>query len=78
MSEKKKSLQYLSGMHAAIPVILGFVPVGIAYAIMARQAGFSVLQTCGMSLADYERMRCKPNAEGHNKNQAVGSFWGNG
>ena len=51
MSEKKKSLQYLSGMHAAIPVILGFVPVGIAYAIMARQAGFSVLQTCGMSLA---------------------------
>jgi 4-azaleucine resistance transporter AzlC len=51
MSEKKNASHYLSGMHAAIPVILGFVPVGIAYAIMARQAGFSVWQTCAMSLA---------------------------
>lgn len=42
---------YLTGMRSGIPVILGFVPVGIAYAIMARQAGFSVLETCGMSLA---------------------------
>ena len=47
MNKKK---QYLSGMRAAMPVILGFVPAGIAYAIMARQAGFTVLQTCGMSL----------------------------
>lgn len=51
MSKEKKISQYLSGMHSAVPVILGFVPVGIAYAIMARQAGFSVGQTCGMSLA---------------------------
>ena len=43
--------QYLAGMRSGLPVILGFVPVGIAYAIMARQAGFSVLETCGMSLA---------------------------
>lgn len=51
MNEETKTSQYLSGMRSAIPVILGFVPVGIAYAIMARQAGFSVAQTCGMSLA---------------------------
>lgn len=50
MRKETKTSQYLSGMRAAVPVILGFVPVGIAYAIMARQAGFSVLQTCGMSL----------------------------
>lgn len=50
MSEKRKTTQYLNGMRSAVPVILGFVPVGIAYAIMARKAGFSVLQTCGMSL----------------------------
>ena len=43
--------QYLSGLRSGVPVILGFVPVGIAYAIMARQAGFTVAQTCGMSLA---------------------------
>ena len=42
--------QYLSGMRTGVPVIFGFVPVGIAFAIMARQAGFTVLQTCGMSL----------------------------
>ncbi len=41
--------QYVSGLRAGIPVILGFVPVGIAYAVMARQAGFSVWETAGMS-----------------------------
>lgn len=51
MSMNSKISQYLSGMKSAVPVILGFVPVGIAYAIMARQARFSVMQTCGMSLA---------------------------
>lgn len=40
---------YLAGMKAGLPVVLGFIPVGIAYAIMARQAGFTVAQTCGMS-----------------------------
>lgn len=47
---KEKRSQYLTGIRSAVPVILGFVPVGIAYGIMARQAGFSVLQTCAMSL----------------------------
>lgn len=46
--ERKKS--YLAGARAGIPVLFGFVPVGIAYAIMARQAGFTALQTCAMSL----------------------------
>ena len=46
-----RSAHFLAGMRAAIPVILGFIPVGIAYAIMARAAGLSVLQTTGMSLA---------------------------
>ncbi|MBE6887926.1 MAG: AzlC family ABC transporter permease [Ruminococcaceae bacterium] len=41
--------QYKNGFKAGVPVILGFVPVGIAFAVMARQAGFTVLQTCGMS-----------------------------
>ena len=43
--------QFLRGLRAGVPVILGFVPVGIAYAIMARQAGFTVGQTCAMSLS---------------------------
>lgn len=48
--EKNRKSQFLSGMKAGVPVIFGFIPVGIAYAIMARQAGFSVLHTCLMSL----------------------------
>ena len=50
MKESVKRAQYLSGMRSAVPVILGFVPVGIAYAIMARQAGFSIGETCAMSV----------------------------
>ncbi|MBQ5783017.1 MAG: AzlC family ABC transporter permease [Oscillospiraceae bacterium] len=42
--------QFLRGMKSGVPVVLGFVPVGIAFALMARQAGFTVMQTCGMSL----------------------------
>ena len=48
--KRTKLQQYLAGMRAGVPVIFGFVPVGIAFAIMARQAGFSLMQTCGMSL----------------------------
>ena len=46
-----KKRQYLLGLKAGVPVMLGFIPVGIAYALMARQGGFSVLQTCLMSLS---------------------------
>lgn len=51
MPQTSAKAQFLSGMRSAIPVIFGFVPVGIAFALMARQAGFSVAQTCGMSLS---------------------------
>ena len=40
----------MAGMRAGIPAVLGFIPVGIAYAIMARQAGFSVTETIMMSV----------------------------
>lgn len=45
-----KKQQYLLGVKAGVPVILGFIPVGIAYAIMARQAGLTIIQTCLMSM----------------------------
>ena len=43
--------EYLAGARAGIPVLLGVIPVGIAYAIMARQAGFDIFETCFMSVA---------------------------
>lgn len=48
--------EYLAGVRAGIPVLLGFIPVGIAYAIMARQAGFDIFETCFMSVAVFAGM----------------------
>ena len=45
-----KMKQYLAGLRAGSPVIFGFIPVGIAYAVMARQAGFSIMETVFMSM----------------------------
>lgn len=45
-----KTKQYLAGMRAGLPVVFGFIPVGIAFAIAARQAGFKLLETQLMSL----------------------------
>ncbi len=45
-----KKQDYLKGARAGLPVLFGFIPVGIAYAIMARQAGFSIFETVGMSI----------------------------
>lgn len=45
-----KRTEYIAGLKSAVPVIFGFIPVGIAYALMARQAGFNVFETCLMSI----------------------------
>jgi len=41
-----KKTDYIIGLKLGLPVILGFIPVGIAYAIIARQAGFSICAVC--------------------------------
>ncbi len=50
MTKNSFKTGYLKGMRCGVPVVLGFVPVGIAFAVMARQAGFTLGETCGMSL----------------------------
>ena len=45
-----KAQQFKNGLLAGLPVIFGYVPVGIAFAIIARQAGFGVWETCSFSL----------------------------
>ena len=52
MTEKKREL-LLDGVRAGLPIMLGYVPIGIAYAVMARQAGLTVGQTCLMSITVY-------------------------
>lgn len=53
MSSKRSNgaaAEILRGAKAAIPIVLGFIPVGIAYAIMAKSAGFNVAETVFMSV----------------------------
>lgn len=38
------------GIKSAFPIVLGYLPVGMAYGVLARSAGLSVLETIGMSL----------------------------
>lgn len=45
--------EWRAGVRAAAPVMLGYLPVGIAYGVVARQAGLSVRQTVLMSLTVY-------------------------
>lgn len=52
MTEKNRAL-FTAGVRAGLPIMLGYVPIGIAFAVMARQAGLSVGQTCLMSLTVY-------------------------
>ena len=41
--------EMLRGAKASIPIVLGFIPVGIAYAIMASEAGFKPSEAVFMS-----------------------------
>lgn len=45
----EKAENYISGMKKAVPVIFGFIPVGIAYSVMATQAGLTPAETVWMS-----------------------------
>ena len=48
-----KKEEWLVGTRSAVPIMLGYVPVGIAYGVMARQAGLNTWQTVLMSLTVY-------------------------
>ena len=45
--------EWIKGVARATPIILGYVPVGLAYGILARKAGLSPLNTVLMSLLVY-------------------------
>ena len=38
------------GIKAALPIVLGYLPVGMAYGVLARAAGLSIVETGAMSL----------------------------
>ena len=52
MTARQKSM-YLKGVKDSVPIVIGYVPVAIAFAVLALQTGFSPLQTALMSLTCY-------------------------
>lgn len=52
-SDDRRDGGWLSGVAVATPIVLGFVPVGIAFGILARKAGISVANTLLLSLLVY-------------------------
>ena len=50
MDGQNRRQQFMRGMRASIPIGMGFLPVAISYAIIARQAGLTTLQIGLMSL----------------------------
>ena len=49
----KNSTYFLKGMKAGLPVILGYIPIGIAYGMMARNASVSLSLLMSLSLFVY-------------------------
>lgn len=43
----------LAGLRISIPVILGYGPIGLAYGVLARQGGLTLLETVLMSIFVY-------------------------
>jgi len=44
---------WLRGMVRALPIVMGYVPIGFAYGVLAQQAGLSPFNTVAMSLIVY-------------------------
>jgi 4-azaleucine resistance transporter AzlC len=44
---------WLKGVSRAMPIVLGYVPIGLAYGVLAQKAGLSALNTLLMSLLVY-------------------------
>ena len=50
MIDSSGKRDFIAGMRAGLPVLFGFIPVGIAYAVLAMQSGFDGVQTILMSV----------------------------
>lgn len=45
--------QFKAGAKAALPIVLGYLPVGMAFGILARKAGLTTFEVGLMSLLVY-------------------------
>ena len=50
LQDKRNTHPWLRGVLAALPIMLGYLPVGFAYGVLAQKAGLSTLNTLLMSI----------------------------
>ena len=50
---KRPTHPWLQGMAQAVPIVLGYIPVGFAYGVLAQKAGLSPFNTLLMSIIVY-------------------------
>ncbi|PWU66785.1 AzlC family ABC transporter permease [Gracilibacillus dipsosauri] len=56
MDKQKRSLkriQIRDGFIAGSPIVIGYIPIAIAYGVLAKQAGMSLFELTGMSILVY-------------------------
>jgi 4-azaleucine resistance transporter AzlC len=52
-NRKVENVNWLRGVSRALPITLGYVPIGFAYGVLAEKAGLSVFNTLAMSIFVY-------------------------
>jgi len=52
-SNKMSQQRWLQGVSRAVPIVLGYMPIGIAFGVLARKAQLSALNTLLMSILVY-------------------------
>jgi predicted branched-subunit amino acid permease len=45
--------EFKRGIKAALPIVFGYLPVGMAFGVLARQAGLNPIEAGSMSLLVY-------------------------
>ena len=45
--------QFKEGVRAALPIVVGYLPVGMAFGVLARKAGLSPVEAGSMSFLVY-------------------------
>lgn len=52
-NKQLKKMQIRDGFLAGLPIVIGYIPIAIAYGVLAKQAGLSLIELTGMSLLVY-------------------------
>ena len=50
LEQERKTKQFLNGVRQALPIVLGYIPVGFAYGVLAQKNGLGLFNAVAMSV----------------------------